>query len=151
VARRLGCGTVIAAEVSVEEDSMFTCTRIPSPWEAVRGRALFRPPLAFPSLIEVVMRASMLHSVYREKTALLDADLRLSPPIDRFGLMEFDALDDIVKVGYEYAREAVAAWAGRAELVNGRGQGTGDRGQPAASAVAAAETVAETVAAPLSA
>ncbi|HEX5724100.1 MAG TPA: cyclic nucleotide-binding domain-containing protein [Longimicrobiaceae bacterium] len=120
IARRMGCGTVIASEVSVEEDATFTCERVPSPWEHVRNRALRRAaPVRFPSLLEVVMRASMLHSIYREKTALLDADLSLRPPIDAFSLMDFDALDQLVEVGYAYTREAVREWqdAGGSERV----------------------------------
>ncbi len=34
-----------------------------------------------------------------------DADLCLRPPIDEFGVLEFQAIDRIVEVGYRYARE----------------------------------------------
>jgi predicted acylesterase/phospholipase RssA len=110
VARKLGCGTVIAAEVSVEEDAQFCCERIPRVGELLRDRLLRRNRLRFPSLMEVALRASMLHSASGERLALDDADLALRPPIDGFGLMNFDALDPLVEVGYQYAREEVAKW-----------------------------------------
>ena len=133
VARRMGCGTVIASEVSVEQDHAFTCERIPTPWEAIRRKATGRSAeIKFPSLFEVAMRASMLHSLSQERRARADADLCFQPPIDGFSLMGFDQMDEIVAVGYEHARGALDAWEGRGQVTgDGRGQGTGDRGQQA--------------------
>jgi predicted acylesterase/phospholipase RssA/CRP-like cAMP-binding protein len=110
VMRRLGAGTVIASEVSVEEDATFTCDLVPTPTQVLRGRFWRGTPVRFPSIMEVVMRAALLHSASREREALEIADLSLHPPIDAWGLMEFDALEPIVGAGYEYARGAVAEW-----------------------------------------
>lgn len=107
----MGCGTVIAAEVSVEEDAAFACDRIPTTWEVLRGRWFRGPKVKFPSLMEVAMRSSMLHSIHREKTTIRDADFCLRAPIDGFSLMDFARMDEIMDVGYRYAREALAAWA----------------------------------------
>src|SRR5690606_4812513 len=71
VMRALGSGVVIASEVSVDEDANFLAERVPSAWEVLRKRA------RFPSLMELVMRATLLHSTSREKAALLAADLCL--------------------------------------------------------------------------
>ncbi|HEX2094192.1 MAG TPA: cyclic nucleotide-binding domain-containing protein [Longimicrobiaceae bacterium] len=111
VMRRFNVGTVIASEVSVEEDETFTCDRIPSPWELVRSRLSGRTGVVrFPSIMEVAMRASLLHSTSRERESLQNADFCLRPPIDRFRLMDFPLLEEIVATGYEYAREAVREW-----------------------------------------
>jgi NTE family protein/lysophospholipid hydrolase len=119
VMRGLGPGTVIASEVSVEEDATFTCERIPSPWEVIRGR--FSRDAArrarFPSLMEVAMRASMLHAVHRERHSTEGADLCFHPPIDRFQLMDFPHLDAIVEAGYTHAAETLRDWPGLPELV----------------------------------
>jgi predicted acylesterase/phospholipase RssA/CRP-like cAMP-binding protein len=118
VMRELGCGTVMACEVSVEEDETFTCERIPSPWEALHGRLSPRKArVRFPSLLEVAMRASMLHSIYRQKTSLLDADFVFRPPIDEFGLMDFSRLNETVAVGYQHAREKLREWEASGRLV----------------------------------
>jgi predicted acylesterase/phospholipase RssA len=116
VARRMGCGVVIAAEVSVEEDQQFVCERIPRPMEIVRDRLLRRRKIKFPSLMEVALRASMLHSARGEREAIEAADFALRPPIDAFRLMDFDALDPLVRVGYEYARDEVASWIANGAL-----------------------------------
>ena len=65
------------------ETTITVAERIPTPWEVMRGRA------RFPSLMEVVLRASMLHSTYLERAAVQDADLCLRPPVDHFSLMDF--------------------------------------------------------------
>ena len=117
VMRELGCGTVIAAEVSPGSDDAFVAERVPTAWEVVRGRYIARKqPVRFPSLVEVAMRAVMLNSVQRERKALADVDLCLRPPIDRFGLLDFDCFSDIVNTGYTYTRDVLKRWEGRLHL-----------------------------------
>jgi len=110
VARRLGAGVVIAAEVSVEDDAQFLCERIPKVGELLRAKLLRRPHVRFPSLMELALRASMLHSAHGERTALASADFALRPPIDPFRLMDFTPLDQLVEVGYQYAKAEIASW-----------------------------------------
>ncbi|HEX2076486.1 MAG TPA: cyclic nucleotide-binding and patatin-like phospholipase domain-containing protein [Longimicrobium sp.] len=121
VMREQGVGIVIASEVSLEEDASFTAERVPTGWEMLRGR-FWRPatgPLQFPGIMEVAMRASLLHSSWREKEALSQADFCLRPPIEPFALMAFEQMDEIAEVGYAYAREALAEWV--------KGEGIGNR------------------------
>ncbi|HYH78497.1 MAG TPA: cyclic nucleotide-binding and patatin-like phospholipase domain-containing protein [Longimicrobium sp.] len=116
VARRLGGGLVIAAEVSVEDDAQFLCDRIPRVGEILSDRFFRRRKIKFPSLMELALRASMLHSAHNERTALANADFALRPPIDQFAMMDFSVMDRVVEVGYEYARAEVAAWVARGAL-----------------------------------
>ncbi|HEX8212208.1 MAG TPA: cyclic nucleotide-binding domain-containing protein [Longimicrobium sp.] len=121
VARQLGCGTVFAAEVSIESDEGFTCERVPSVWEVLRARFMGGARVRFPSLLEVAMRATVLQATYRQRVTLLDADFAFRPPIERFGMMDFPRLDEIVEAGYEHARQAIAGWreAGRLDALLG--------------------------------
>jgi predicted acylesterase/phospholipase RssA/CRP-like cAMP-binding protein len=116
VARQLGCGTVFASEVSIESDEGFTCERVPSAWEVVRARLTGRAPVRFPSLVEVMMRATVLHATHRQRVTLLDADFAFRPPIERFGMMDFPRLDEIVETGYEHARQAIDGWRASGRL-----------------------------------
>jgi predicted acylesterase/phospholipase RssA/CRP-like cAMP-binding protein len=113
VARRLGAGIVIAAEVSNETDERFACDRIPRPTEILRDRIFRRHRIRFPSLMELALRASMLHSASTERQAIETADFALRPPVDRFSLMDFSVMDALVQLGHEYARAEVASWIGR--------------------------------------
>jgi hypothetical protein len=60
--------------------------------------------------MEVLIRSSMLHSAYRERVALEEADFRLTPPVEGFTLMDFTRLDELAAVGYRHAQEAVRRW-----------------------------------------
>ena len=110
VIRRFGCGRVIASEVTVEEDQSFACSRIPSPWEMLRGKLPWRQRVPFPSMIEILLRASLLASSRRQADALSTADLVFHPPIERFGLLEFEAIDALEQCGYEHGREQIEQW-----------------------------------------
>jgi predicted acylesterase/phospholipase RssA len=106
VMRDLGAGRVIACEVSLDRDETFVCERIPSPWAMLRSRIdLRREPVHFPNLMEVLVRSTMLGSIRREADAIRAADLCLRPPIERFGLLEFAAIHEIARVGYEYTKQ----------------------------------------------
>jgi predicted acylesterase/phospholipase RssA len=107
VMRADGAGVVIAAEVSPESESVFTCQRVPTPWEAIRDRW---HGVHFPSIPEVMMRATMLHSIGREREISTLVDFFLHPPVDEFPMMDFNILDAVSAAGYEYARGAVAEW-----------------------------------------
>jgi len=131
VMRQLGAGMVIASEVSVEEDASFLADRVPSPWEVLRRR------VRFPSLMEVVLRASLLHSTRREALALRDADFSLRPPVEPFSMMDFSRLAELIEVGYAYARGAIAAWREQQGGISAVGLGT-ERNAPPLHAAAAA-------------
>ena len=111
VMRERGCGRVMASEVTVEEDEAFTCERVPSPWEVVRNKFRIRKKnVKFPSILEILLRASMLASSRRQDDAVKAADLVFHPPIDEFGLLEFDAIERLEQVGYEHAKQQIEAW-----------------------------------------
>lgn len=105
----MGCGTVIASEVTVERDSRFLRYRIPTTWEALRTRA--RKSLeSFPSIAEVAMRAALLHSTSRQHAAIQEADLAFCPPLESFKMTDFGRIDELVEAGYRHAAELIEAW-----------------------------------------
>jgi predicted acylesterase/phospholipase RssA/CRP-like cAMP-binding protein len=117
ILRELGCGRVIISEVSVEQDQDFTCTRVPSVWEVVRGKITRKKVLKpFPSMLGILMRAAMLASARREREIMADADLVFHPPINKFALMDFESLHAIAQVGYDYARAELETWRGNGQL-----------------------------------
>lgn len=117
ILRELGCGRVIISEVSVEQDQEFTCVRVPTVWEAVKGKfARKKNAKPFPSMLEILMRAAMLASARREREIMADADLVFHPPINQFSLMEFESLHAIVQTGYDYASAELSAWRDNGQL-----------------------------------
>jgi NTE family protein/lysophospholipid hydrolase len=111
IMRRMGYGTVIASVVSVDRTGAFTAERVPTPWEAFlaklgRGHREVR----FPSLFEVVVRASLLHGAHVERANARHADVTVHPALGDFGLLEFERMDEIVEMGYQRAHTTLGRW-----------------------------------------
>ncbi len=107
-------GQVVAVDVSDMEDLHVTAETAPSPWDFIKSRWMpSRDPIAFPTLPEVLVRATLLGSAEKARTARADADLYLRPPVERFGLLEFAAIEEIAEIGYRYARDELARWLAR--------------------------------------
>jgi predicted acylesterase/phospholipase RssA len=111
IVRELGCGELIASRVSVEADQSFLYERVPTVREILRRYVTpWRAPIRYPSLVEVALRAAMLASINRENAVSRDADFLFQPPLERFGMMEFTALDAIVDAGYRHAMTRITDW-----------------------------------------
>jgi predicted acylesterase/phospholipase RssA len=117
VMREAGCGVVLASEVSVEEDSVFSSDRVPSAWEILHGK--FRPSrrVKFPSMLELAFRASMLYSTSMQNSSIQSADFCFRPPIDRFGLVDFLRIDEIVALGHDYATSVIPELKKKTQVV----------------------------------
>ncbi len=114
--QREDVGTVFAFDVSGSGDK--PSNRPPayesylSGWRVLWNRINpFAAPLAVPSLPSVMMRMALISKSQSERNALRLADfyVRLSP--GDYGLLDFQALDDIVARGYRSAQESLAAWS----------------------------------------
>lgn len=100
-------GPLIAIDVGTKSDVKVdpALTRLPSGFELLWRRI---NPLAqrirTPGIAEVLYQSLVCTSAGQVAQALRDADVALRPPVDRFGLMKFEASDAIIAVGYEYAK-----------------------------------------------
>jgi predicted acylesterase/phospholipase RssA len=111
IMRRMGYSTVIASVVSVDRTGAFTAERIPTPWEAFLARfGRGHREVRFPSLFEVVVRASLLHGALVERANAQHADVTVHPALGDFGLLEFERMDEIVEMGYQRAHTTLGRW-----------------------------------------
>jgi predicted acylesterase/phospholipase RssA len=101
------CGRVVAVDVSPEKDLVISS---PYPPAASGWRLLFgRKATNLPGIGAILMRSVMLSSSRHQAAIAGDADLYLRPPVDRFGMFQWDALDALADAGYACAREALAS------------------------------------------
>lgn len=107
IMRRAGAATVIASIVSAQVTQTFTVDRVPGNWEVLRGQVTGRRTVTFPSIVEVMMRATVLHSASRERSSAQEADLAVRPAIAGFGLLAFERIDEIVAAGYAAGMEVL--------------------------------------------
>lgn len=97
-------GTLVAVNVSPKEERRFAMQAFPSPWSAAL-RMLGATPVEAPTIVDIMTRAVTLTSARRARHVARDADVYLSPPIDDFGMLQFERLEEIVEVGYRHAIE----------------------------------------------
>ena len=85
-------------------------TGLPSQWNLFWNRALpFKKRLPAPGIFDILMRTMMPGSAGRALRVERDADLYLRPPIDQYGMLEFDK---IVEAGYRHALAELPKWTG---------------------------------------
>lgn len=103
-------GFVIVADASPLENLKITQRKMPSPWRAVWEKVSpFPTPRSFPSVLDILVRSTSLSSYHAGAQIKAAADLCFEPPVERFGLLEFEAVGKIVETGYRYASEKIAS------------------------------------------
>jgi NTE family protein len=113
-------GKVIAVDLTSRQDFTVDYDKAPSPWAVLAGRILpFMPRHRVPRFMSMMLKAMEIGTMADVRAAGRRADLLLRPPVSRFSLTDVRSFDEIVRVGYEYARQALAEWpAGRGNLEN---------------------------------
>jgi NTE family protein/lysophospholipid hydrolase len=106
IMRKRSCQKVIVVDVGSEHTFAFQIAEFPSPWQYLRNSILpFGKRVDAPNIAAVLMRATEVGSHQKTDEVKRDADLCLRPPIDEFGVLEFESIDRIVETGYRYALE----------------------------------------------
>jgi predicted acylesterase/phospholipase RssA/CRP-like cAMP-binding protein len=118
VMRQIGGGWVIAVDVSTDRE-LEVIGNLPPAWKVLLN--WFNPfarPLELPSIFNLMQRTTLLASVEKTDAVKKLVDLYIQPRLERFGLMQFSAFEEVVEEGYRHAKESVAAWVlERPELV----------------------------------
>lgn len=83
-----------------------------SGWKLLRQRLLprGRRTIQAPSILSVLTQATSLNSHYRMDVVAGAADLVVRYPTDDVGSLEFERVDELIEMGIERGRAALAAW-----------------------------------------
>jgi len=104
-------GEIIAVDVGSVVRLRIDGDEFPSPWRiASSGMIPFREPIKTLNIFHVLLGATFLGGCSRVEELKQHADFYLRPPVDRFSLLDLDALEEIAQVGYEYTKEQVENW-----------------------------------------
>ena len=108
IMRKRSCQRVIVIDVGSATSFAFRLAEFPSPWQFLWARVLpFASRIEAPNIAAVLMRTTEVSSTQKTNEAKRDADLCLRPPIDKYGVLEFEAIDQIVEAGYGYAQKTL--------------------------------------------
>ncbi len=117
--RDRGAARVIAVSVSRQSDFFVgPGTEAPTPLAQVRGLTRKRHATGFPHLLQVLNRSALVTGLAGRAVARAQSDIYVEPPVEIFGLGEYERVDEIAPVGEEAMRVAleqaapmVASWA----------------------------------------
>jgi len=88
-------------------------------WVLWRRLNPFTPAPPVPSIVGSLMRVLGVNSLYRERAVRHLADLLIQPSVEGVGILEFDSYPEIIEIGYQAARQALAAWMSGMSMVEG--------------------------------
>jgi NTE family protein len=106
-------GKTIVVNVNPKEDLILehSFKEMPTPWEIIKNRLNpFKENVKIPTIMKIMMRSSLLHTINQEENIAENADFYLQPPVEEFSIMELEAIDRIVDVGYLHAKDEIAGW-----------------------------------------
>ena len=108
--REISDGIVIANNVSPRVEMKVTGSSKGeySGWDYMMNA--FKPlskKLEMPNITNILMRSGTLYSVKAINVSKAMADIYMSPPIDKFQLLDFGPAHEIEWVGYQYALEVM--------------------------------------------
>jgi NTE family protein/lysophospholipid hydrolase len=107
-------GLVVGVNVSPESALPMPEVAFPSGWSIFWRRMLpWKEPHAVPTLGGILSRTLMVASVDHSRRMAKEADFFLDLPIEKFGMLAFDQLDELLEVGYEHAKTIVPEMRGR--------------------------------------
>jgi NTE family protein/lysophospholipid hydrolase len=114
MARRLRGGRIVAVDVSPAVDTVRYddfATDL-SGWGllARRVRPFRRERRRLPSIVDILNRTAVAGSVHLRQQRRPGWELVLRPPVERFGLLQMDALPRIAEAGYRGSIDALRAW-----------------------------------------
>jgi predicted acylesterase/phospholipase RssA len=109
-------GPIIAVNVFPDVDMLRDYQFGPSicGWQALVGRLnpLRRKDSGAPLIFESLLRVLALNDVHQAKTKRGLADVYIRPPVEQYNILDFGAYEQIARIGYRSAMEALGEWEG---------------------------------------
>ena len=107
--RQMRARTVIAVDVSQEVilDNYEYGSHLNGWWIFYNSWNPFVKTVNIPSMGDISERLAWVSGERHKKKVKEHIDLFLQPPVGNFGVLEYDKFDEIVTLGYEYAKPRV--------------------------------------------
>jgi lysophospholipid hydrolase len=114
MADNMGARRIIAVDVALEEKNDYYeyGTELSGLWLLWNSWNPFVQTVKVPSMGDINERLAWVSSERSKKDIVKNkVDLFLRPPVGHIGTLEYDKIDEIAKIGYEYAKPLVEEWA----------------------------------------
>ncbi len=109
IMRDAGIGRIITVDLELTQSYQLTYKKMPSTSTILRSRWLpWVKRLPVPGLTSTIWKSMIMGSGANRKEAIAATDLYLNPPLAKFGLMNWKALDTGIQSGYDHAQKVFA-------------------------------------------
>ena len=110
VMRQRQAGLVIGVDLAEEREFRHDEVALPSGLDYLRGILPWGRPVQAPQIVSILMRGLTLAGRRPAADKARGVDLLLSPPMDRYGLLDWAKLVEIEELGYAYSRPLLESW-----------------------------------------
>eukprot|EP00546_Thalassionema_frauenfeldii_P019367 CAMPEP_0178906706 /NCGR_PEP_ID=MMETSP0786-20121207/6970_1 /TAXON_ID=186022 /ORGANISM="Thalassionema frauenfeldii, Strain CCMP 1798" /LENGTH=1130 /DNA_ID=CAMNT_0020578435 /DNA_START=61 /DNA_END=3454 /DNA_ORIENTATION=+ len=112
---QMNAKAVICVDVAKEDTGNYFNygTSLNGFWLLVNSLNPFVETVRVPSMGELSHKLIWVSSVNQRESVQANADLFLKPPVQQYGTLDYDKLDEIIEVGYEYAKPRLDAFIER--------------------------------------
>lgn len=109
----LGAATILGVDLRRQDKPRgpLNFDRVPGTWALLldRLRRRERRRYAVPSMLALLVATPTLSSAHKTKAVVGDVDLLFNPAVSGFGMLDWKSFDTLVELGYEHARQVLAA------------------------------------------
>jgi NTE family protein len=104
-----GVGTVIGVDLSSTKTRRLEIDEVPGGWALLVDRFRSRKSRRYrlPSLPNLLINSTVLYSMSRQQEARAATNLYFNPQLERVGMLDWKRFDEVVRLGYEHAREVL--------------------------------------------
>jgi NTE family protein len=110
VMKRFIGGNTIAVESGVKVEYQVKVDDFPSPLQYLKTQWSRRDDTALPTLATLLIKSTLLGGVGGRHELREGDDLHLNPPMRPFGFLDWNAIYEMVDVGYRYTQERLLPW-----------------------------------------
>jgi predicted acylesterase/phospholipase RssA len=113
VMKRFIGGSTIAVESGVKVEYQVKVDDFPSPLKYLKSRWSRTTGTALPTLPSLLIKSTLLGGMGGRNELRDGDDLHLNPPMRQFSFLDWNAIYDVVDVGYRYTQERLLTWLER--------------------------------------
>lgn len=99
--RQRNNGPIAAIDVSPDDTYLTQLESVPSPWQLLLNKLLGRPQPKVPTIVDTLLRSSLLASKDRQRANREMVDYFLQPNIGNVGMLDFKHAERIIAMGYQ--------------------------------------------------
>lgn len=103
---RFGAARIVGVNLLRDRGVKYAFDELPGAMTLLRDKLIGRRH-RLPSLMSLMLNASMMNSYARLKESQRFVDLYFAPEVHRYGMLDWTQFDRLVQAGYDYARQVI--------------------------------------------